>query len=618
MDHNPADMDAAREVLRRRFGHPAFRTGQRTAIAATLEGRDAVVVLPTGGGKSLCYQVPAVLRHRRGEGVTIVVSPLIALMDDQVRQLRERGIPAVALHSGLDAEQKKQARRDARGAVLLYCSPERLALAGTRRWLDRLGVAALAIDEAHCLSEWGHDFRKDYQRLGELRALWDCPVLALTATATPRVVQEIGDALHLRDPVQVRNRFNRDNLALSVELHRGDKVRVERLVHWLDELQLGRRGQQGRAMVYAGTRKRVVAVAKALRERGFAVAHYHAGRTDGARATAQARFQRGDARVLVATTAFGMGIDLPDIRMVLHVNTPPTLESYVQQAGRAGRDGAFSRGILLYAPGDAMTRKRVVKRPTPGEAAGWKAMQDYVFGTRCRQEQIADWFGVEGEPCGVCDACTTPEAVEEAVATARTDGKDRADARKRKKAEEHAYTLEPDHLDLIVEFVANLAKPVGKRLVALGLRGSKAKNVKRAKLEVNPCYGVLKDVPEAALIRGVEELLEAGRLARKGRKYPTVWLPEKRVRPKRAPGSSAKKPRFTGLHRALRNLRQREARRRRWKPYMVFDDATLKGILAARPASLAALESVAGMGPKRVQRYGESILALVREHPEEA
>lgn len=605
-------MDAARRVLADVFGHPAFRTGQEEAVSAVLSGRDAVVVLPTGGGKSLCFQVPALVQRAAGRGRTVVVSPLIALMEDQVRALRERGIPAVALHSGLDAAAKRQARQEAADATLIYVSPERLALVGTRRWLDRLGVALFAIDEAHCITEWGHDFRKDYRRLGELKGLWDVPIVALTATATPRVVDAIETELDMAEPVRVRGALLRPALRYHVEHHRGDKVRVERVAAWLDELGLGRDPAAGRAVVYAGTRKRVVSVARQLRAAGFRVGHYHAGRTDNARATAQERFVEGKAPVLVATTAFGMGIDLPDIRLVAHVSTPPTLESYVQQAGRAGRDGREAHAVLLTAPGDVVTRKRVVKQPTPGEEAGWRAMLDYTRSTRCRQVELAVWFGTTVDPCGICDACVAPQAVGEAVEAVREDQQARRAQRRAKRAEEDAVQLDDDQRDLIVELVRNLRKPVGKRLVALALRGSRSKPVKRAKLEDNPCYGALKQVPERTLIREVEALLAEGRLAPRGKKYPTVWIPEKRVRPARKAGQR-KTPTLPPLQRALRNLRRREARRRRWKPYMVFDDATLLAIAAARPTTAAELLAVPGMGPKRVERYGEAILTLVRE-----
>jgi len=585
---------------------------------ASLQGRDARVILPTGGGKSLCYQVPAVVRHRLGFGPTVVISPLIALMDDQVRQLREKGVPAVMLHSGLSGAERTEALRSASRSALVYCSPERVSKQGQRDWLAGLGVSAIAIDEAHCISEWGHDFRKDYRLLGQLRADLRVPTMALTATATPRAAAEIVRSLGLRDPVEVDGDFRRENLSFSVEHRSGDKDRTARLIEWLDERELGRKSSVGRVLVYAATRARVKAVAGSLKKAGFAAGYYHAGRTDGARARAQEQFASGKHRVLVATTAFGMGIDHPDIRLVLHIQAPSTLEAYVQQAGRAGRDGNPADCVLLWSAGDSVTRARIVGRsPTPGQEAGWRSLQDYVFSTICRQAQIGAWFtGQLGEPCGGCDVCANSGRVGEMVASTRAVLGARRQERERVRAEEDSTSLAPDQLDRIVEFVAGLRKPVGKRLIALGLRGSRAKNVKRARLHTHPLYGALPKIPERVLVGAVEGLLDAGRLAPRGKKYPTVWIPDKRVRAKPVPGApkSARRSRYTGLERALRDLRSREARRRRWKPYVVFNDATLEGILAARPSSLEGLTEVRGMGPKRVARYGAAILELVEEY----
>ena len=323
--------------------------------------------------------------------------------------------------------------------------------------------------------------------------------------------------------------------------------------------------------------------------------------------------------MLVATTAFGMGIDHPDIRLVAHVQAPSTFEAYVQQAGRAGRDGEVAHCVLLYSAGDSLTRARIVgNSPTPGQDAGWKALQDYVFSSACRQAAITAWFtGGRAEDCGTCDACAAGESVVAMVASSRAAIGAKRQERRRVRDEEDAMSLADDQLDRIVEFVAGLKKPVGKRLIALGLRGSRAKNVKRAKLDGHPLHGALPKIPERVLVQAVQDLLDAGRLARRGKKYPTVWIPDKRVRPMPVPGApkkSSRRPRYVGLEKALRDFRRREARRRRWKPYVVFDDTTLKGILAVEPSSLDALTEVRGMGPKRVQRYGTAILDLVEEH----
>ncbi len=611
-------MARAEAVLHDVFGYPGFRPGQQRAVEAALSGRDVRVVLPTGGGKSLCYQVPAIVRHRWGEGPTIVVSPLIALMDDQVRQLRERGIPAVVLHSGLSADAARAARRDAGSAALVYCSPERLSRKSQRTWLGRIGACAVAVDEAHCISEWGHDFRPDYRKLSELKDQLGLPTMALTATATPQAAIEIVSALKLDDPVCIEGAFLRENLRFVVEHRQGDNDRTDRVAQYLEAMDLGKPDSDGQVVVYAGTRKRVVKVARALKSRGFRVGHYHAGRTDSARSRAQKRFVDGDLKVLVATTAFGMGIDLPDIRLVAHVQAPPTFEAYVQQAGRAGRDGEPATCALLYSAGDSVTRRRVVGTATPGQEAGWKALQDYVFGTVCRQSAISEWFtgrAADQFPrCGRCDVCVSRADVVQMVEASRQAIRDRRASRTAKRKQEDAMQLAPDQLDRIVEFVDQMRKPFGKRLIALSLKGSKAKRVRKKRLDQHPLHGALPGIPERVLVQAIEELLDAGRLAPRGRKYPTVWIPDKRVRKKRPPGSKPRRPRYTGLEKALRDFRRREARRRRWKPYMVFDDTTLKGIVETEPEDDHALSAVRGMGEKRLQRYGDSILELVRAH----
>ena len=598
-------------VLGSVWGYRSFRPGQQQAIEALVQGRDAVVVLPTGGGKSLCYQVPAVLAHRR-QGPTLVVSPLVALMEDQVRSLGDLGVPAVAFHRGMDRGLKRTAEARLRDYALVYASPERLSSARFRRRLREAGVAQVAVDEAHCISQWGHDFRKDYRGLGVLKDELSVPTIALTATATRKVMDDIATSLKLVEPAVVQEGFERPNLSLRVEHHRGDSARAERVAELLGDTDL----VGGRAIVYAATRKRVVAVARHLRAAGLAVGHYHAGRTDTARANAQARFAEGRSRVLVATTAFGMGVDLPDIRLVVHVQAPGSLEAYYQQAGRAGRDGDPARAVLLYAPGDAVTQARLRKGSTsPGAEAGWKALQDYAFGTTCRQAQLVAWFtGRPGRSCGVCDACLDADAVAAGVDAAREGHAKRRAASRAKVAAERAVTLDPTQEEAVLRFVDGLKKPLGKTLVAEGLRGSKAKRVKRARVSGNPAYGALKGVPAVAIVAAIEQMLDDGRLAKKGRKYPTVWMPDKRVRQKADP-SRPKRPGQTGLAGALRRFRSREARRKRWKPYQVFPDATLEAIVATRPTNVKQLMELPGIGPTRVRRYSQALLELVQQHP---
>ncbi len=402
------------DVLRE-FGHAALRPGQQVAIDAVLAGRDAVVLLPTGGGKSLCYQVPAVALARAGRGTTLVISPLIALMTDQVGALCGRGIAAAALHSQIDDDTHAAtvARLLAGELALLYVSPERAVTAGFQRLLARVTIAAIAIDEAHCVSQWGHDFRPEYAELGRLRAvLRGVPMIALTATATPRVMREISQSLGLRDPALVRGDFRRPNLAFEVQPHAGDDAtRLAATIAALDGAGLRGSGGRGRGIVYCSTRKTTEKVADALKRGGFAVGHYHAGRTGLARDRAQRGFNLGKTRVLVATSAFGMGIDYPDVRVIVHFHAPGSLEAYYQEAGRASRDGGPGRCLLLFATRDLVTQRKLSDGRRDADEA-LAALERYAVARTCRQRMLCAHFGdPEVEVCGCCDACRDPDAI---------------------------------------------------------------------------------------------------------------------------------------------------------------------------------------------------------------
>jgi len=605
----PPDRRHPAEVVREEdFGFDHWRTGQIEAIRPWMDGRDTTVLLPTGGGKSACFQIPAVHRWRQGLGLTVVVSPLIALMDDQIRSLVKKSIPAVALHSAQDTATRAASLRDAPHAALVYVSPERLATSRFRRWLTRQNVSGVVVDEAHCISEWGHDFRPKYTQLGEIRDLVEAPMMATTATATRRVMGEVVSLLRLREPAQVIGDIRRTNLRFSVEHIQGDKARTARVVSLLKS------APAGRVVIYAATRKRARTVSDRLRRLGLPSTYYHAGRTAGARDTAYRAFVEGRRPILVATSAFGMGIDQPNVRLVVHVQAPGTLEAYYQEAGRAGRDGEDAECVLLYAHSDAVTQARLRgNNPPPGVEVGWKGLQDYAFGRSCRQSTFNNYFlEVPGEPCGRCDACVRPSEVARGVGEARAVSTQRREKRRAKAHRESLITLEPRQVEEVIRFVGALKRPVGKRLVALGLRGSNSKPVRRKGLRNNPAYGSLRGVPESTIVRCVEQLLEEGRLAPRGKKYPTVWIPNKRVRtPSKRPSAAP----ASDLKRALQNFRKREARRKGWKTYQVFNNATLDGIVLARPQSLTDLQSVPGMGPRRLDRWGTPLLELVRLHP---
>ncbi|TMA22793.1 MAG: ATP-dependent DNA helicase RecQ [Deltaproteobacteria bacterium] len=608
---------AAREVLERVFGYEDFRPGQAEAVCAALAGRDVVVLQPTGSGKSLCYQVPALVLGRRGRGTSIVVSPLIALMRDQVGALAARGARVAALHSQQDSDAQRGAvARFLRGELeLLYVSPERAALDSFRRMLARTKIALFAVDEAHCVSQWGHDFRPEYMRLAELRSFASAPMIALTATATAPVLAEVGSGLGLRDPVIVRAGFDRPNLAFAVRALRTHEARLAALVAEIEAAGLRERKGAGRAIVYCSTRKVTERVAADLRSAGIAAGHYHAGRTALARERAQHAFEASRTRVLVATNAFGMGIDLPDIRLIAHFQTPGSVEAYYQEAGRAGRDGAPARCVLFFGASDLMTQRRLAATSAAGaviarrRAGALAAIERYATQTHCRQQALVGHFtgGADGEPCSRCDVCTGAVAAD--PPRARAPEPDRT----------AAAALPPEALAIVVSAVGRLTRPVGKTNLARALRGSRARALARGGLLAIPEHGALAQHGEAAIAAAIDALLGEGRLRRTGRKYPTVWLPGRPVRTAPANGKGgaprASSQRWGGpIARALDNYRRRQARALRWKTYMVFQHSVLLAIDRAQPDSHEALAKIPGLGPAKLERFGDDILALVRQH----
>jgi ATP-dependent DNA helicase RecQ len=615
---------SARAVLREVFGHAAFRAGQETAVDAVLAGRDAIVLLPTGAGKSLCYQVPAIVLARR-QRTTLVVSPLIALMNDQVSALAGRGIAAAAIHS----HQDDDARRAAIGALmrgelaLLYVSPERAVADGFRRLLGRAPIGMIAIDEAHCVSQWGHDFRPEYLRLAELRdgpEGIDAPVIALTATATPRVMDELAASLALRAPAIVRGDFARPNLAFEVSHLGRDEARLEATIEALERAGLRQRIGSGRGIVYCATRKKSEAVAAALRSAGFAVGHYHAGRTALARERAQEAFGMGRTRVLCATSAFGMGIDFPDVRAIVHFQAPGSLEAYYQEAGRAGRDGMPGTCLLLYGPGDLMTQRRL--HELEGGSAlvqrhreeALESVTAYAFADRCRQQILCAHFtgGGDHPPCGRCDVCVDPE---------------QARARQTPRPEVEVAVLPPAARQIIVDAVGALGRGIGRVNLAKALRGSRAKEMTANGLLHLPQHGLLQEANEASILAAIDELVKERRLVRRGRKYPTLALPgaarpaastARRGSPTGERPVRARRPRTTDVQLELDRYRKRMARKLRWKSYMVLQRATILAIDRQRPASLSDLARIPGIGPSKLEKFGDDILAVVRRYPRDA
>ncbi|MCB2118512.1 MAG: ATP-dependent DNA helicase RecQ, partial [Rhodobacteraceae bacterium] len=397
-------MQRAEEILSSVFGFEGFRPGQAEIVAAVAEGRNTLAIMPTGGGKSLCYQLPALL----GDGVTVVISPLIALMRDQVRALRETGVAAGALTSGNTEEETEEvfAALDEGRLKLLYMAPERLASGATLSLLRRIGTARIAVDEAHCVSQWGHDFRPDYLRIGDLRRALDVPLAAFTATADEETRAEIVTRLFDGEtPATFLRGFDRPNIHLAFSVK--DQPRRQIL-----SFAAARKGQSG--IVYCGTRAKTETLAQALREAGHPACHYHGGMEADDRREVEARFQREDGLIVVATVAFGMGIDKPDIRWVAHADLPKSIEAYYQEIGRAGRDGAPAETLTLYGPDDIRLRRAQIDEgiaPADRKAADHarlNALLGLAEATCCRRRRLLSYFGEEAEPCGACDLCDAP------------------------------------------------------------------------------------------------------------------------------------------------------------------------------------------------------------------
>ncbi len=629
---SPLDLDGALG----RFGHACFRAGQREAIETLLEIGRLLLVAPTGGGKSLTYQLPASLLP----GTTLVVSPLIALMHDQVESLHRCGIAATYLASTLEGEAMRGRMRGvARGEYdLVYVAPERLAAAGFRSLLRDLDCPLVAVDEAHCISEWGHDFRPEYGAIGALlEALPKARILACTATATPIVRDEILAKLGLPpDTPQRIHGFARPNLALRARSVGSARERTAAVDDALAEA-LGQPGAgRGTAILYSPTRRGAEEQAARLAKQGWRVAYYHAGCSPESREASQRDFIEGKLEIVVATNAFGMGIDRADVRAVVHLGPPGSLEAYYQEVGRAGRDGAPALGLMLHAAGDFPLRRRLLERggdtaPPGAEIVEHKwnlflELMRWADGGSCRHDAVLRYFGDEEETisgCGVCDVCV-------------------------RQREGSQGAQDPEYVTLVVrKALSGVARVQGRfglgAVVAL-LRGDGDKRLERAGLDRVSTHGVLAEYPAAWLQRLLLRLVTAGWVGFAGGDRPVVTLtaagfgvmrgelPARVELPSRGagrtrgpasrPGPETGKRRTVvaeldaagrALFDALRAWRLETSRREGVPPYVVASDRTLRDVALLQPRDAETLLLCHGMGPRKAERYGEAMLqALAR------
>jgi ATP-dependent DNA helicase RecQ len=604
------DVSEAREVLQRVFGYDAFRGSQQDVIEHVVAGGDALVLMPTGGGKSLCYQIPALVRP----GVGVVISPLIALMQDQVDALRNVGVRAGFLNSTQNPDERSMVESEflAGELDLLYLAPERLRLESTMRLLDRGKVSLFAIDEAHCVSQWGHDFRPDYLALSAVHERWpDVPRIALTATATEATHQEIATRLNLKEARHFVASFDRPNIQYRIEPKNEPKKQL------LDLLRTEHAGDAG--IVYCLSRASVEKTAEFLVQNGIAALPYHAGLDSGVRAVNQSRFLREDGLVMVATIAFGMGIDKPDVRFVAHLDLPKSVEGYYQETGRAGRDGLPSTAWLAYGLQDVVQQRKMIDT-SEGDQAHRRmlgmhldAMLALCETVDCRRARLLAYFGQEGTPCGNCDTCLSPpESWDGTIAAQKLlSAIYRLQNERRQKfgagqvidillGKKTAKVIQFDHDSLTVF-------GIGADLKETEWRGVVRQLLAQGLLSVEGDYGtlVLTEASAEVLGRKREVLL---------RREPERVRAAKPARAAKAAAAVVDMPAEAApVFERLRVWRAATAKEQGVPAYVVFHDATLRQIATLAPGSLEELGTVNGVGENKLAKYGQGILDTLSE-----
>ncbi len=590
----------ASQVLQETFGYQQFRPGQESIIQTILSGRDCLVVMPTGGGKSLCYQVPALVMG----GLTVVVSPLISLMKDQVDQLLANGVAAACLNSTQTREQQLAVMNGCRSGEirLLYVAPERLMMDNMLERLVEWNLSLLAVDEAHCISQWGHDFRPEYATLGQLRArLPQVPFMALTATADDTTRRDIVNLLGLQDPFIQISSFDRPNIRYMLM----EKFKpLDQLMRYVAD----QRGKSG--IIYCGSRAKVEDTAARLQSRGISAGAYHAGLENSVRAEVQEKFQRDDLQIVVATVAFGMGINKPNVRFVVHFDIPRNIESYYQETGRAGRDGLPAEAMLFYDPADMAWLRRCLDEKPAGqlqdiERHKLNAMGAFAEAQTCRRLVLLNYFG-EGrqEPCGNCDICLDPPR--------RYDGL--VDAQK------------------ALSTIYRVNQRFGMGYVVEVLRGANNQRIRELQHDKLPVYGIGRDQTHEHWVSVIRQLIHLGVITQNIAQHSALQLTEA-ARPLlrgetplmlAVPRVVALKPRsqpktWAGnydrkLFAKLRKLRKAIADEENIPPYVVFNDATLIEMAEQLPLSPGEMLSVNGVGTRKLERFGRPFMVLIRQH----
>ena len=600
------------EVLYRYFGYTAFRSGQAELIDAQLSGRDVFGIMPTGGGKSLCYQIPALML----EGITLVVSPLISLMKDQVTALKNMGVSAAYVNRSLSAEQIRLVLRkiQQKKYKIIYIAPERLLTESFLAAISNLKIAMVAVDEAHCISQWGQDFRPSYLRIADfLKLLKVRPVVsAFTATATQEVRDDVERILGLQNPLRIITGYDRPNLRFAVVQPKSKPLAL------LDFIE-ARPGKCG--IVYCSTRKEVEKVCQMLQNKGISATRYHAGLSEEERHTNQDDFVYDRCKVMVATNAFGMGIDKSNVGYVIHYNMPQCIESYYQEAGRAGRDGENADCILLYSPSDIRTAKFLIQHPTENEELSEEersnlikrelirldAMVGYCNTSRCLRGYILEYFGQEyPQLCGNCSNC-------ESTAEQRD-------------ITEYAKMI----LSCIYRIHEQLGYSLGITLVVRVLHGSREKRIKELRLDRLSTYGLMNHVPRAEIREMISALENQGyimthpdrgdlNLTDKAREVlfhgeKVKMLVRKKKREKSRKEDASSNPNTAGLLEELKALRLTLAKEENMPAYIVFSNATLKDMAQKAPVTMAEFLAVSGVGKFKAERYGQRFLTAIKKY----